>query len=195
MWCIYRITNIVNGKTYIGQHMYKDLDDGYMGSGKILRLAIKKYGLHNFSKDILISDIRTRKDADEAEIKMIALERSNGHSEYNIVDGGQGFRGHHSEVAKRKIGKAALGNHYAKGHNVGNKFALGNVLSCETRHRMGVSRMGNANNGVSYIRCVETGDTFRTREWILKGYKNAYLVASGNRKTCKGLHFEYVKVV
>lgn len=34
MYYIYRITNKVNGKTYIGQHKYKDLNDGYMGSGK-----------------------------------------------------------------------------------------------------------------------------------------------------------------
>ena len=34
---IYKITNKVNGKMYIGQHITDDLDDGYLGSGKVIR--------------------------------------------------------------------------------------------------------------------------------------------------------------
>ena len=41
MFYIYRITNLINGKTYIGQHKYKKLDDSYMGSGVYLAKAKK----------------------------------------------------------------------------------------------------------------------------------------------------------
>lgn len=193
MWCIYRITNHINGKTYIGQHRYTNLNDSYMGSGKLLMLAIKKYGLCHFSKEILISDITTREEADKEEIKMIALERKNGHSEYNIVDGGQGFRGHHTDESKRKISKAFIGNQYAKGHNIGNTYALGNVLSEKVRKQMGMSRLGNANNGIKFIKCLETGEVHRTLEWVKLGYRNAYSAAKHRDKSCRGLHFEYVE--
>lgn len=194
-WCIYRTRNKINGHTYIGQHKYEHLYDGYIGSGKILKLAIKKYGIENFDIEYLVTRIPNREYADKEEKKYITIERSYNKAEYNILDGGQGFQGgHHSEEAKRKIGLAALGNQYAKGCNIGNQYAKGNILSEETKKQMGISRLGNSNNGVAYIQCIETGEIKRTNEWIKAGYKNAYNVAKGRRKTCKGFHFKYISL-
>lgn len=50
---IYKITNKVNGKMYIGQHITDDLDDGYLGSGNIVVKAVKKYGKEAFTKEWL----------------------------------------------------------------------------------------------------------------------------------------------
>lgn len=50
---IYQITNLVNAKIYVGVHKTKNLDDGYMGSGKVIRSAVMKHGVENFRKDIL----------------------------------------------------------------------------------------------------------------------------------------------
>jgi len=43
----------VNAKIYVGVHKTKDLNDGYMGSGKVISAAIQKHGAENFKKDIL----------------------------------------------------------------------------------------------------------------------------------------------
>lgn len=110
MYYIYRITNKINGKTYIGQHKYKDLNDNYMGSGTLLAKAKKKYGKENFEKEILYSRIQLKETADSVEIFAIAKERANGKAEYNIEDGGQrGSAGPMSDDHKSKISEALKG--------------------------------------------------------------------------------------
>ena len=104
MYYIYKITNKINGKTYVGQHKYKKLDDGYMGSGVLLRKAQKKYGIESFAKEILYSSIQYKETADDVERFTIAKERSLGKAEYNIANGGQGGNlGPFSEEWKKKI--------------------------------------------------------------------------------------------
>ena len=52
-YIVYKITNLLNDKYYIGVHSTNDLNDGYLGSGRQIKEAIKKYGKEHFKKDIL----------------------------------------------------------------------------------------------------------------------------------------------
>lgn len=111
MYYIYRITNNINGKTYIGQHKeYPKRKDSYMGSGKLIKSAIKKYGKENFTKSIIQSDIENVELANDWEQMFIMFERAKGHSEYNIANGGSGLTGmSFSDEHKERIRQAHIG--------------------------------------------------------------------------------------
>lgn len=85
-YTIYKTTNLVNGKFYIGKHKTTNLNDGYLGSGKLLKRAIQKYGTENFHREIL--------HVCESEKQMNALEKilvvPDVEINYNLCDGGQG---------------------------------------------------------------------------------------------------------
>lgn len=90
---IYQTTNLLDGKIYIGKHSCKCNPCSYLGSGKILRAAIKKYGTENFEKKILfIFDTETEMNSKEAElVNEDFVQRSDT---YNICFGGQGGFGY-----------------------------------------------------------------------------------------------------
>jgi len=100
---IYKTTNLINGKIYIGKAI--DKSSGYLGSGKILKVAIKKYGRENFHKEIidLAGDLDEHR---EKEIFWIDFYKSRDPKiGYNITKGGEGFSGKHSEETRAKISK------------------------------------------------------------------------------------------
>ena len=86
---IYKVTNLINGKIYIGVHKTKNFSDGYMGSGKVIQQAIKKYGRENFSKEI-IEYFQTYEDALLKEKEIVNEDFLNSENTYNLRRGGFG---------------------------------------------------------------------------------------------------------
>jgi hypothetical protein len=92
-YTIYKITNQLNGKFYIGKHQTKDLNDGYMGSGKALREDMKLLGVENFYKEIVeIYDSEEKMNLAESILVVIDSEVS-----YNKCPGGKGGFGYINE--------------------------------------------------------------------------------------------------
>ena len=89
MYYIYKITNKINGKIYVGRHKtYKNESfDKYWGSGKLIKQAIKKYGIENFTKEIIEE---CSKD-NVAEREMFWIDKLNARDgNYNLSAGGPG---------------------------------------------------------------------------------------------------------
>ena len=87
----YKITNIINNHFYYGIHSTDNINDGYMGSGRRLNRAFKKYGITNFKKDI-IKYFDTREDASDYECEMVTEELVKSNDCYNCRLGGEEFK-------------------------------------------------------------------------------------------------------
>ena len=86
---LYEIKNLVNGKIYVGVHKTTNINDDYMGSGKVIKNAIKKYGILNFSKTIL-ETFDNESDMFSREKNIVNDEFLNRHDVYNLRCGGLG---------------------------------------------------------------------------------------------------------
>lgn len=145
---VYKITNLVNGKIYIGKHSTDDVNDGYMGSGVVLRQAYKKYGLECFTKEV-IDYYNNTIELNQGEIYWIAqFNSTNSEIGYNLTYGGDG--GTPTEETRRKVSHTLKGRHHTeetrqkisaanKGKSSPNK---GKTFSEEYRRKLSESHKG-----------------------------------------------------
>ena len=102
-YIVYRTINRLNGKFYIGVHKSVSEDfDGYYGSGKLLRRAIKKYGKQYFKRYNLF--IFNNPEDAFAEERRLLLDWLNHSDCYNIMPGG---RGDYSHFLQKNIDRRA----------------------------------------------------------------------------------------
>lgn len=139
-YIIYKIINLINNNYYIGKHQTKNINDSYMGSGKLIQLAIKKYGIENFKKEILY-DFDNEEEMNQKEIELVTEDVINDKCCYNICKGGEGgphFKNkRHSDETKKKLSIKC------KGHKLSNearsKISKSNknrIITEETRKKL-----------------------------------------------------------
>ncbi|HPI82006.1 MAG TPA: NUMOD3 domain-containing DNA-binding protein [Candidatus Paceibacterota bacterium] len=131
----YLTTNKINGKQYVGSHKSLLENDNYLGSGSLIRKALKKYGANNFSKKI-IKYYHNIEDARNGERILIENYRTLNPNGYNISPFGGTSNGGHSEKTKEKIRKNNIGKHNHEGPWTGKK------RSEETKKKISLSLNG-----------------------------------------------------
>jgi hypothetical protein len=105
-YTVYKTTNLVNGKIYVGLHVTKDLNDEYLGSGKQIQAAVKKYGRNNFKREY-IKICETPEEMYELEADIVNEDFVKRSNTYNMKTGGIGGWDHwngseaHLEASKR----------------------------------------------------------------------------------------------
>lgn len=170
---VYETTNLINGKTYRGCHKTMDVCDGYLGSGKLLFLAIKKYGKENFNRQILEFS-----ESEEAmyELEKIYVDESYVNSDltYNLRCGGLGGRlkleirqiireklkKPNSEETREKMRVAKLGKKHSESTLLKiSKSSKGRKPSEEARQKMSDKAKNRVNNATGTI-------------WITNGRKD-----------------------
>ena len=107
---IYETSCMVKDMRYIGQNKGQ-YDPEYLGSGIYLNRDIKKIGADKFNKPVILTWAESKEELDEMEKYLIADYRLLFGREhlYNISDGGDGFTGTHTNVAKEKCRQSQLG--------------------------------------------------------------------------------------
>jgi group I intron endonuclease len=161
IWSIYRITNLLNNKVYIGQsknpktRWSRHKSDARYGKNNHLSLAIKKYGIENFEFTIIIQT-KLIDEVDNLEKLCILQYNSTDYSVgYNISSGGQACKLVSKEtrekMSNKRKGKPSpmLGKHHTdetklilSESNKGNTFRLGTKVSIETKNKLSEINIG-----------------------------------------------------
>lgn len=95
---VYIITNLINGKQYVGSSRKHQIDENYYGSGRAIKDALKKYGKNNFTRDILWQGEDNARD-----IESQWLEHFNAATNpmfYNLTNDAKGNNLHKEETKK-----------------------------------------------------------------------------------------------
>ena len=216
---IYKIENLINHKVYIGQSI--DIERRFRNhinneASPHLRRAFEKYGIENFSFEI----IKETKDLDYWEIFLIQIYKATDKRYGYNSDFGGNARKVCSEEHKQKISKANSGRKFTKEHKEKLSKAKkgkpstfkGKKMSEESRRKLSLSHKGqkphkwteesklklaeskrgeNSPNFIGYIICLDNLEVHTKTDWIRLGYSLQTKLHLKRRIKCKGKRFMF----
>jgi len=173
---IYKTTNIINNKIYIGQTCRKERIDEYFGSGVKISLALKKYGKESFKKEI-IDTANSLDELNEKEIYWINFFESYKDSVgYNIELGGKNKVVAEStklKISKAKIGEVKSASMRAKNskNKMGNKYWVGRKHKESSKKLF--SEIAKNRTQIQCPHCFKVCDNSNGRRWHFDYCKKA----------------------
>ncbi len=108
---VYIVTNIINGKRYVGSSRKSQIDENYYGSGKLIKNALKKYGKENFTRDILWQGEGNARDVESYWLEY--FDASSNPMFYNMTNDARG-NDLHKEDTKRTVSEKLTGRKFSK---------------------------------------------------------------------------------
>lgn len=163
---LYKIVNCITGKYYYGVHSTKNIDDGYMGSGVILKKAYKKYGIENFKKQI-IKYFQNKQEMFLYEKEIVNDQLINDELCYNVICGGKDSftMKQCSDISKKNRNKKQISE---KMKIIAKEYwSTGNIQQKKNRIRKSLQKYWSTGD-------VETKHK-NHRERIKKNFQNPYI--------------------
>lgn len=168
-----------------------------MGSGKLIKRAVKKYGKENFKKEIIVEGNFNQNLLNELEKHYIQLFNStNKYIGYNISKGGFNAWLEHTEETKRKISEIHLKNYgypvfqYDLYGNLVKKWPSLSSTKIEfTKSNIGACIRGRILSSSNYIWLKDPKELDNRLKLIRKSQKCPfYILVGGKIKKCKNLN-------
>lgn len=178
---IYKTTNNLSGKYYLGMHSTDNLDDDYIGSGKILWYSINKYGRENHSKEIL-EYCKNRKELSKRESEIVNEALLKDSMCMNLKYGGEGGCTKECQIKRSRAGGRATSNRlkndkeFAKKHskissiNMSKLINEGKIKPCNWTGRQHSDKTKEKMRG--HTRQVGSNNSQYGLCWINKDNKN-----------------------
>ena len=192
-YLIYKITNRLNNKIYVGKHKTENRADDYFGSGVLIERAIGKHGKENFVKEILF-ELASEEEMNQRESEIVDEDFVARDDTYNIMVGGQGGGKNNWDIGREKLSQLLQTDEFYEMfrkqvsdglrifHQTHENTFKGRTHTTESREKMRKAKVGkydgekNPMFGMMWITNGESSIRIKKMDTIPIGYKKGRLV-------------------